>query len=177
MEPESQNAMFEKSTTQSGLENVPKSLKSATMRMKFPPSYVIVGVYRLCTDKLLYKPAWDKCRHGARRGIIAGLIWVSKSCAPLCTKPMTGKTAKQAIVTYRVQKKFIELFLSKCARRFISGYLTNNLLALPELLACLMTRSSDSSRHLVFIHVSLVLSIYVLLNTLPPFCQTRRCYL
>ncbi|KAF4563338.1 hypothetical protein EYR40_006939 [Pleurotus pulmonarius] len=96
MEPESQNAMFEKSTTQSGLENVPKSLKSATMRMKFPPSYVIVGVYRLCTDKLLYKPAWDKCRHGARRGIIAGLIW--------------------AIMTYRVQKKFIELFLSNSPR-------------------------------------------------------------
>jgi hypothetical protein len=55
---------------------VPANLQRATLRLKFPPSYVIVGVYRLCTDRSLYKPAWDKCKHGVRRGLIVGFVWV-----------------------------------------------------------------------------------------------------
>ncbi|KAH7886408.1 hypothetical protein F5I97DRAFT_1809127 [Phlebopus sp. FC_14] len=57
--------------------DVPPELQRATLRLNFPPSYVVVGVYRLFTDESLYKPAWDKCRHGARRGLTVGLIWVS----------------------------------------------------------------------------------------------------
>jgi len=64
--------------------------------MEFPPSYVLVGVYRLCTDKLLYKPAWDKCKHATQRGAIVGSIW--------------------AFLTFSIQKKFIELFLSNSPR-------------------------------------------------------------
>jgi len=71
-EPEATNALFEKST-----EHVPPTLRRATLRMEFPPSYVLVGVYRLFTDKTLYKPAWDKCKHGTRRGAIVGAIWAS----------------------------------------------------------------------------------------------------
>ncbi|KAH7920371.1 hypothetical protein BV22DRAFT_1074078 [Leucogyrophana mollusca] len=56
-------------------EDVPPTLARASLRLNFPPSYVVVGVYRLFTDKSLYKPAWDKCRHGARRGLIVGFIW------------------------------------------------------------------------------------------------------
>jgi hypothetical protein len=45
-------------------------------RLTFPPSYVLVGVYRLFSDGSLFTPIWDKCRHGVRRGGIAALIWV-----------------------------------------------------------------------------------------------------
>lgn len=58
-------------------DDVPDNLKRASLRMEFPPSYILVGVYRLFTDKAVYKPAWDKCKHGARRGAIVGLVWVS----------------------------------------------------------------------------------------------------
>jgi hypothetical protein len=73
--------------------HVPQSLSRATQRLEFSPSYVLVGVYRLCTDKNLRKPAWDKCRHGVARGAVVGLVW--------------------AVLTFGIQKKFIELFLVK----------------------------------------------------------------
>jgi hypothetical protein len=64
--------------------------------MEFPPSYALVGVYRLFTDKLLYKPAWDKCKHATQRGAVVGAIW--------------------ALLTFSIQKKFIEIFLSNSPR-------------------------------------------------------------
>jgi hypothetical protein len=70
--PEAQNALFDNPST----EHVPANLVRATARLQFPPSYVLVGVYRLLTDKNLYKPAWDKCRHATRRGAIVGATWV-----------------------------------------------------------------------------------------------------
>jgi len=73
--PEAQDALFEKPPK----AHVPAALANASMRLDFPPSYVLVGVYRLFTDKLLYRPAWDKCRHAARRGAIVGAIWVGCS--------------------------------------------------------------------------------------------------
>ncbi|KAI6140003.1 hypothetical protein BKA82DRAFT_4220261 [Pisolithus tinctorius] len=72
--------------------DVPDNLQHATLRLNFPPSYVIVGVYRLFTDKSLYKPAWDKCKHGVRRGAIVGFIW---TC-----------------FTYDVQKRFVRVLLN-----------------------------------------------------------------
>ncbi len=75
--PEAQDALFDKSS----LQHVPPTLAHATMRLEFSPSYVLVGVYRLFTDKNLYKPAWDKCRHAARRGAIVGAIWVCLCCS------------------------------------------------------------------------------------------------
>lgn len=63
-------------STGSGSGSVPANLQRATFRLHFPPSYVVVGVYRLCTDKLLYKPAWDKCKHGVQRGLVVGFVWV-----------------------------------------------------------------------------------------------------
>ena len=59
------------------LQNVPLGLRRATARMEFPPSYVIVGVYRLFTDKNIRVPAWQKCKHGATRGAGVALGWVS----------------------------------------------------------------------------------------------------
>jgi hypothetical protein len=47
-------------------------LRNATLRIEFPPSCVLVGVYRWFTDKNLYKPAWDKFKYGTRRGAIVG---------------------------------------------------------------------------------------------------------
>jgi len=74
---EAQGALFDKSS----LQHFPPTLARATMRLEFPPSYVLVGVYRLFTDKNLYKPAWDKCRHATRRGAIVGAIWVCLYCS------------------------------------------------------------------------------------------------
>jgi hypothetical protein len=71
--PEAQNALLKSDRA----EQVPAHLARATYRLEFPPSYVVVGAYRLSTDKLLYVPVWDKCRHGVRRGAVVGLIWVS----------------------------------------------------------------------------------------------------
>ena len=48
-------------------------------RLAFPPVYVLVGVYRLVSDKNLYVPTWQKCKHGAVRGLVVGLGWVSVS--------------------------------------------------------------------------------------------------
>lgn len=72
---EGQDALFE----EHGNKKVPPQLTRATLRLEFPPSYVVVGAYRLLTDKTLLKPSWDKCRHAARRGAIVGSIWVSIS--------------------------------------------------------------------------------------------------
>ena len=72
---EAQNALFDNPSA----KNVPPGLTRAAMRLEFPPSYILVGVYRLFTDKNLYKPAWDKCKHAARRGAIVGAIW---ACFP-----------------------------------------------------------------------------------------------
>ena len=60
-------------------DNVPQELRRAMWRLKFPSSYVVVGAYRLLTDKSLYVPAWKKCRNGTRRGLICGFAWVSRS--------------------------------------------------------------------------------------------------
>jgi len=68
--PEAQDMLFEQKT-----EYLPPNLARAALRMEFPPSYVFVGIYRLFTDKNLYKPAWDKCKHATRRGAIVGGIW------------------------------------------------------------------------------------------------------
>ena len=59
------------------LTNVPSALERATLRLEFPPSYVVVGVYRLATDKSLHVPIWNKCKHGFIRGLAVGAGWVS----------------------------------------------------------------------------------------------------
>lgn len=69
--PEAQDALFDKKTT----EHLPPNLARATLRLEFPPSYVLVGMYRLFTDKNIYGPAWDKCKHATGRGAIVGSIW------------------------------------------------------------------------------------------------------
>jgi hypothetical protein len=71
--PEAQDALFQKDTAER--PSLPPNLTRAALRLEFPPSYVLVGVYRFFTDKNLYGPAWDKCKHGTRRGAIVGTIW------------------------------------------------------------------------------------------------------
>ena len=56
---------------------VPPKLERAYSRLLFPPSYVVVGVYRLLSDEALYIPAWNKCKHGVVRGATVGFVWVS----------------------------------------------------------------------------------------------------
>jgi hypothetical protein len=56
---------------------VPDSLQRASLRLGFPPSYVIVGVYRLFSDKTLSLPVWHLCRSGFLKGAGVGSIWVS----------------------------------------------------------------------------------------------------
>ncbi|KAI9566343.1 hypothetical protein HD554DRAFT_2025659 [Boletus coccyginus] len=91
-------------STGSGSGSVPANLQRATFRLHFPPSYVVVGVYRLCTDRLLYKPAWDKCKHGVQRGLVVGFVW---TC-----------------LTYRIQKHTIRALLSNPSSVFSFRYIT-----------------------------------------------------
>lgn len=67
----------EPSNSKSYSEDLPPELRASTSRLNFTPSYVVVGVYRLFTDKSLYIPAWKKCQHGVVRGVSVGLVWVS----------------------------------------------------------------------------------------------------
>ncbi|TFK91857.1 hypothetical protein K466DRAFT_659724 [Polyporus arcularius HHB13444] len=77
-------------------EDVPEGLRRATGRLQFPPSYVVVGFYRLVTDKNLRGAAWQKCKHGFVRGASVGLLW--------------------AAGTYKIQKIFVEYFLINSPR-------------------------------------------------------------
>ncbi len=56
--------------------NIPDSLQRATQRLGFPLTYVVVGVYRLVSDKALFSPVWRSCRSGFLRGIAVGGVWV-----------------------------------------------------------------------------------------------------
>ena len=55
---------------------IPNSLQSATQRLGFPPSYVVVGIYRLLSDKALFSPVWQRCRSGFLRSAAVGIVWV-----------------------------------------------------------------------------------------------------
>ncbi|KZT18697.1 hypothetical protein NEOLEDRAFT_1103233, partial [Neolentinus lepideus HHB14362 ss-1] len=89
--------------------DVPPTLARAEARLQFPPTYAIVGVYRLFTDKTLYVPAWKKCEHGVVRGLAVGGVW--------------------ALMTFGVQRKFVELFLIKSPR--VTGLSTSTILGYP----------------------------------------------
>ncbi|KAF9523084.1 hypothetical protein CPB83DRAFT_776047 [Crepidotus variabilis] len=105
--PEAQDALL--NTGKSLTQDVPPQLARATMRLEFSPSYVLVGVYRLFTDKLLYIPAWDKCKHAAQRGAVVGAAW--------------------AFFTFSIQKRFIEMFLSNSPR--ITGLSSDTMFGYP----------------------------------------------
>ncbi|KAE9402694.1 hypothetical protein BT96DRAFT_1017440 [Gymnopus androsaceus JB14] len=109
--PEAQNELLLKSSSTSkySLDSVPEHLKRSTHRLQFPPSYVLVGVYRLCTDRNLYVPAWQKCQHGTVRGLGVGLVW--------------------AFFTFGIQKKVIEIFLANSPR--VTGLATDTMFGYP----------------------------------------------
>lgn len=73
---------FYDKTTNMKSSTAPQDLSRASMRMQLPPSYVVVGAYRLLTDQKLLKPTWDKCRHATRRGAIVGGIWARYLICP-----------------------------------------------------------------------------------------------
>lgn len=70
---------------------IPDNLKRAALRMQLPPSYVVVGIYRLFTDEHLWRPTWDKCKHGVQRGAIVGAIWVRLRCLFYCVSWSDGQ--------------------------------------------------------------------------------------
>ncbi|TBU37229.1 hypothetical protein BD309DRAFT_974463 [Dichomitus squalens] len=90
-------------------ENIPLNLRRAAHRMQFPPSYVVVGFYRLLTDPHLRVPAWKKCEHAFMRGATVGLVWA------------TG--------TYKIQKLFVEYFLINSPR--VTGLSRDALFGIP----------------------------------------------
>ncbi|KAJ3991897.1 hypothetical protein F5050DRAFT_1791706 [Lentinula boryana] len=110
---EAQNSLSksDKSLTENNKNNnnilhksdLPDHLASSSQRLQFPPSYALVGIYRLCTDKNLYIPVWQKCQHGTARGAAVGLVW--------------------AFFTFGMQKKFIEVFLANSPR--VTGLATD----------------------------------------------------
>ncbi|KAF9031822.1 hypothetical protein BDZ89DRAFT_1101048 [Hymenopellis radicata] len=90
--PEAQDSLFSDNSP----KNTPSELSRATLRLDFPPSYIVVGVYRLFTDKALYQPVWEKCRHGTQRGATIAVVW--------------------GFLTFKIQRKFIEFFMSNSPR-------------------------------------------------------------
>ncbi|KAI0045676.1 hypothetical protein FA95DRAFT_1543543 [Auriscalpium vulgare] len=72
------------------LPYVPPALERAVLRLQFPPSYVVVGAYRLLTDKSLLVPIWKKCKHGFLRGVAVAAGW--------------------AFFSFKIQRKLVELF-------------------------------------------------------------------
>jgi hypothetical protein len=70
-------------------ESVPGTLQRAALRLEFPPSYVVVGAYRLLSDKSLFVPIWQKCRNGFLRGVTVGGVWV-RSCVCLGAQLIPG---------------------------------------------------------------------------------------
>jgi hypothetical protein len=56
--------------------DLPGSLRSATQRLGFSPSYVVVGTYRLFSDRSLISPVWQGCRSGFSKSVAVGSIWV-----------------------------------------------------------------------------------------------------
>ncbi|KAG1735033.1 hypothetical protein EDB19DRAFT_1725691 [Suillus lakei] len=85
-------------------DEVSQELHRAMLRLDFPSSYVVVGAYRLFTDKSLYVPAWNKCRNGARRGLICGFAWM---CA-----------------SYTIQRRIIKTVLTNPSSVFSVRYIT-----------------------------------------------------
>ncbi|KAF6753174.1 hypothetical protein DFP72DRAFT_902106 [Ephemerocybe angulata] len=77
-------------------DDIPETLKRAALRLELPPSYALVGVYRLFTDRNLWKPTWDKCKHGVARGVLVGAVW--------------------AVLTFGIQERFIRTFLRNSPR-------------------------------------------------------------
>ncbi|KAF8529711.1 hypothetical protein BU17DRAFT_24936, partial [Hysterangium stoloniferum] len=72
------------------------SFNTRESRLNFPPLYAAVGIYRLLTDPKLFRPIWDKVRHGAQRGIIVGLGWT--------------------VLTFKIQRGFVRFFLINSPR-------------------------------------------------------------
>ncbi|KAJ4474285.1 hypothetical protein J3R30DRAFT_3507305 [Lentinula aciculospora] len=114
--PEAQNELFksdkslvEKNSIILRDADLPERLKRASYRLQYPPSYALVGVYRLCTDKNLYIPVWQKCQHGTVRGAAVGLVW--------------------AFFTFGIQKKFIEVFLANSPK--VTGLTTDTVFGYP----------------------------------------------
>ncbi|KAI3621277.1 hypothetical protein WG66_014508 [Moniliophthora roreri] len=103
--PDAQDSLFKNDINKAEAEVIPENLVRATNRLQFPPSYAVVGVYRLCTDKALYIPAWQKCKHGTIRGAVVGVVWT--------------------FFTFGIQKKFIEVFLSNSPR--VTGLSTDTI--------------------------------------------------
>ncbi|KAI0030973.1 hypothetical protein K488DRAFT_53084 [Vararia minispora EC-137] len=79
--------------------NVPSNLVAATNRLNFPPSYIVVGAYRLLSDKSLLIPVWNKCKHALLRGVSVAVAY--------------------AFVTFRIQRKLVQLFWMKSP--FVTG--------------------------------------------------------
>ncbi|VDB89111.1 unnamed protein product [Peniophora sp. CBMAI 1063] len=75
------------------VEHVPPTLERAANRLSFPPSYVVVGAYRLITDKSILVPVWKKSQHGFVRGL--------------------GISAAWAALTFNIQRGLVRLFWMK----------------------------------------------------------------
>ncbi|OJA19788.1 hypothetical protein AZE42_11368 [Rhizopogon vesiculosus] len=113
-------------------DEVPQELHRAMLRLKFPSSYVVVGAYRLFTDKSLYVPAWNKCRNGARRGLMCGFAWTASG---------------QTCMSYSIQRRIIKAVLTQPSSIFSLRYITR------------FTDTADELSHETFLGFKLPFSI------------------
>jgi hypothetical protein len=120
---------FEPSPSYSSDDDIPQTLQRAALRLGFPPSYVVVGVYRLCTDPKIRNPAWDKCKHGVMRGAAVGIVWVRrfvpsgvidhKVCDIGCINFQDTKEIHRSL-SYQVEAIIILFTFTGCLRRILA---------------------------------------------------------
>ncbi|KAL7415672.1 hypothetical protein BDY24DRAFT_413246 [Mrakia frigida] len=63
----------------------------SSSRLSFPPTYALIGIYRLLSDPHLRNPIWAKTRNGTLRGLAVGAAWI--------------------FISWRSQLGFVERFL------------------------------------------------------------------
>ncbi|GJJ09361.1 hypothetical protein Clacol_003583 [Clathrus columnatus] len=100
------------------------SFRTRETRLRFPPFYAVVGVYRLASDPSLYKPIWDKVRHGTQRGLTVGLVWIASSpkVTGLSHDKIFGYNIPFDIVTYATV-----MFISSQFNMVLKFFLSKNL--------------------------------------------------
>jgi hypothetical protein len=162
--PEAQDGL---SVTRS-VEHLRPNLARATLRLEFPPSYVFVGVYRLITDKNLYGPVWDKCKHGTRRGAIVGGNWVRFSSTGQDKLMFCAYNRPFSLLSFKRDSSndfYPSTSLSKCHTFVYSQrlypFLVHHELLVYHATPCLAIKSRSTSIHVCLLATRAVINVLI----------------
>ncbi|KAG5349924.1 hypothetical protein C0989_001251 [Termitomyces sp. Mn162] len=103
--PEAQDNLFRDDPRNHKLENIPQSLVRATLRLEFPPTYVVIGH---CIP--LPGTSADMQLEEEQSLVQSGYVRLFDYCKnQIPIMPFHC----QAVLTFGVQRKFIQIFLAK----------------------------------------------------------------